>query len=257
MLALWLALLSQASGSESHAFTDLFTGATLRFDYVHAGTATRRARRRPTPAARRASGPAAARSSSTTRTLGKYLLRGARRADEPHDVLARVLEHLRRVGDDRRGEAGLARVPRIAAFPRAAASVQLVLKRARRRRLPARSGRGGATRRAASSIARRSTARGERAADLRERAAGDEGRPADRGRGLHAASSATKFERRRAAADRRAVRDRAVHGAQGRLQRARAARAGAEAGISNPRRASGATRRWACRSTRSTATATC
>ena len=199
------------------------------------------ARQPRTASASRATGPAAARTCSTRPNLGKYLLRGASTRRTNRDALvARLRQHLRRVGDDRRGEASAgARSTSRSAFPSRKERVQLVLeKRARRRRRSARSVLDGRSIRASRFVDRSPiAARGEVDRALRERPARAQGRPARARRRLRGAARRRSSRRDVAAPHRRPVRDRALQARTAATSTcARCSCPRPRPGISNPRK---------------------
>ena len=191
---------------------------TLRVDYVHTGSASRgalRARRaRARGALARPPGPAARRHQPR-----HVLLRGDRPEHEPHALLARLREHLRRVEDDGARRRRIARsFHESLRFPEPAGPVQVVLKKRDAQGLF----REAVVGRSSTRATRRSTARRPPAG-----AVGGAGERRRRRRRWTCCCSATATPRRRWRSgtptrrrlDRDALRGVAVQGAQGRLQR--------------------------------------
>ena len=194
---------SPRSSRRPPGFDARFTGRTLRFDYFHGGIAKEE---HVSLDKLRLEGdwPGSRVHLLDDSNLGKYRLRGDRPRHPPGGLDARLLQHLRRVGDHGRGgRRHLADVPRVDALPRAARQGPAGAREARRgRRLPRDLLDGRRSGRAASSTARRSPTRRQGLDGLRERPAGGQGRSPAARRRLHRRRDG-EVPRRRPPADRR------------------------------------------------------
>ena len=140
ILSAFILLLAAASAAfaQAPAFDAHFTEKTMRVDYYHTGGGGRRLFALDAGRLRRARGPGSRTQLIDDTNLGPYFFEVDRPRDEPGDLLARLRVDLRRVGDDRRAEAGAHRTfHESLRFPWPKHPVQVVLKkRDRAERLP-------------------------------------------------------------------------------------------------------------------------